>query len=70
MPIFTYEVTLATGETANGALKDCPSMNHALDILLQLEPQAEQVTVRRVEHKTYNALQAFRARNAGHQQSI
>jgi hypothetical protein len=66
MSVFTYEVTLPTGEITNGALKDCPSMNHALDILMHLEPEAEQVTVRRVERERYDALQAFRARNARH----
>lgn len=65
MTAFVYEVSLPTGEVLNGALKECKSMNHALEILMHLEPDAERVTVRRVNENKFNELQAFRSRNSG-----
>lgn len=67
MSAFIYEVSLPTGEILNGALKDCGGMNQALEALMDLEPDAAQVTVRRIDDKTFGELQAFRSRNQGNQ---
>lgn len=67
MSAFIYEVSLPTGEVLNGALKDCGGMNQALEVLMDLEPDAAQVTVRRIDDKTFSELQAFRSRNRGNQ---